>query len=76
MGSDTRIGNVDQYLLVTGDSLQNEYKTNLSKSFAVNPEATYGQVDNASRQITALSTNGYKDTILVTNISVNEVMAG
>lgn len=75
MDSDSSIGNVDTYYLETTDNLGETVQTNLSKSFTINPSATYAQVDTASRQIAALTKNDYADTILLTKISVNEVMA-
>jgi len=75
MAANTNIGKVDKYILQTTDALGESMETNISKGIAVNPSATYSQVDTASRAIAALSQNSYHDTILVTNISVNEVMA-
>lgn len=78
MDSATTVGRVTQYVLitqaVTGDATI--YETNISKGFTVNPEATYGQIDTASRAIATLSTNAYRDTDLITKISVTEVLAG
>lgn len=70
------IGRVDKYILELNDVNDNKIETTLSKRFAFNSEATYQQVDTASRAIAGLSTYTYNDTILVTNISVNEVLAG
>lgn len=75
MDSNTSIGIVDKYLITLTDGLSND-TINVSKSFTVNPDATYGQVDEASRAVVALSRETYQDTILVTNISVNEIIAG
>lgn len=75
MASADFIGNVTGYNVKTVDQMGNEYTTNISKSLGVNPEATYGQIDTASRAIVGLTTNTYRDTILVTEISVNEEVA-
>jgi len=75
MAANTNIGKVDKYILQTTNALGESMETNISKGITVNPSATYSQVDTASRAIAALSQNSYHDTILVTNISVNEVMA-
>lgn len=69
------IGNVQTMYLNTVDNLGNIYQTNISKGFSVNPAATYRQVDTASRAINSLMTNNYMDTILITSVSVNEVLA-
>ncbi len=70
------IGNVTTIYLKTTDTLENTYETNISKGFAVNPAATYAQVDTAVRALNQLTTNTYDDTTLVTAVSLNEVMAG
>lgn len=75
MAANSPIGVVDKYILKTKDALGDEYETVISKGLIVNTAATYSQVDTASRAITSLTKNNYDDTILVTNISVNEVMA-
>lgn len=66
------IGNVLTIYLKSVDTADNEIKTNISKGFTINPSATFEQVDTASRAIIALSTDTYSDTILTTDISVNE----
>lgn len=76
MDANSPIGNVTTIYLNSYDQLDNTYKTNISKGFEVNPEATYSQVDTALRGINGLTRNTYDDTILVTEISVNDVMAG
>lgn len=76
MDSNTVIGNVSTYILKTTDPLNNDVETNISKGFSVNYNTTYGKVDTASRALAALLYNTYADTILVTNMSVNEIMAG
>lgn len=75
MAANDAIGNVDKYILKTVDALGTPHETTISKGFIINSAATYQQVDTASRAITALSKNTYEDTILVTNISVNEVVS-
>lgn len=76
MGSDTAVGNVSYYILKTKDNLGEEYETTLNKKLIPNVEATYAQVNTAMTALASLSTNNYDDTICVTNISVNEVLAG
>lgn len=69
------IGNVSIMYLKSYDALGNTYETNVSKGFIVKSTATYQEVDTAVRSINSLTTNTYDDTILVTNISVNDVLA-
>lgn len=76
MDSDTKIGKVDRFILVTKDSMEQTIETPINKSFIENPDATYGQVDAAFRAVAELSKNNFYDVICVTNISVAEVMAG
>lgn len=42
---------------------------------AMNPEATYTEVDTANRALIGLTKNTYDDTVLTTEISVNEKLA-
>lgn len=76
MDAESAIGNVDKYLLKTLDTEGKTVETNISKGFTINSEATYGEVDTASRALANLIRNTYNDTILVTNISVTEILAG
>ena len=76
MDSNTTIGQIDQFILKTTDNLGETVETGISKKFVGNAEATYSNVDTAMKALASLSTNTYSDTICVTNISVNEVMAG
>ena len=76
MGSDTTIGQISQFVLKTTNTLGETVETALNKKFIGNSEATYANVDTAMKALASLSTNTYSDTICVTNISVNEVMAG
>lgn len=75
MDSDTKIGVVDRFILVTKDSLKQTIETPINKNFTENPDATYGQVDAAFRAVTELSKNNFYDVICVTNISVEEIMS-
>ena len=75
MDSTTAIGNVTTYYLETTDALGNNIETNISKGFVVNANATYADVDTTSRALNSLSKDTYVDTILVTKISVNDVMS-
>ena len=75
MSANSAIGQVEKYILQTIDAIGDINETTLSKGFTVNNTTTYQQVDTASRAIAAISKDTYKDTILVTNISVNEIIA-
>ena len=76
MDSNTAIGNVTQFVLKTTNNLGENVETALSKNFVANANATYANVDTAMRALTSTSSNTYSDTICITNISVNEVIAG
>lgn len=76
MDSNTKIGKVTQIIIKSSDQLGNTIETGFNKNFYVNEDATYSQVDTANRAVIQLSKNTYIDTICVTNISVNEVLAG
>lgn len=76
MNSETQIGNVTKYLLITTDNLGNKQETTINTNLIPNSEATYGAVDEAFRAITAMTTNSYQDVICVTNISTSAIMAG
>lgn len=67
------IGNVTEYRIKSIDSYGETYDTKILG--ALNPEATYTQVDAASRALIGLSKNTYDDTTLITSISVNEKLA-
>lgn len=69
------VGNVSIMYVQSLDQLGNVFETNVSKGLKVNPEVTYNLVDTAARRLVQLTTNTYQDTILVTNISVNDVLA-
>lgn len=75
MDSNTAIGNVDQFILITTDTLGAKVETGLSKKFIGNASATYANVDTAMRALATMSTNNYSDTTCVTSISVNDVMS-
>ena len=75
MSANSAIGQVDKYILQTINAIGDTNETVLSKGFTVNNTATYQQVDTSGRAIAAISKDTYKDTILVTNISVNEIIA-
>lgn len=72
MAASTPIGNVTTMYLKSTDQLGNNYETNISKGFEVNSAATFQQVDTAARMLNSLSANTYDDTILITEVSVNE----
>mgnify|MGYP003408251845 CR=1 FL=1 len=68
------IGKVTEYRIKSTDSFDNEYDNKIWGS--LNPSTTYEQIDAASRALIGLSKNTYGDSILITEISVNEVLAG
>lgn len=76
MGSDTTIGQISQFIIKSTNNLGETVETGISKKFIGNANANYANVDTAMKALITLSTNTYSDTICVTNISVNEVMAG
>ena len=76
MDSNTSIGNVTQFVLKMTDAIGNTTETAFSKKFIANANANYAAVDTGMRALASLSTSTYTDTICITNISVNEVMAG
>lgn len=67
------IGNVSEYRIQSTDTYGENYDTKVMGN--LNPEATYQQIDAASRALIGLTKNTYDDTILITSISVNEVLA-
>lgn len=75
MAATDPIGKVKSVILNTTDQLGNKYTTTISRGFGVNSAATFGQVDESARALTALTTNNYVDTTLITEISVNEYLA-
>lgn len=76
MAANDPVGNVDAMKILTTDSTGETYTdTVTSKKIFVNPNATYTQVNAQARALAALSFNSYDDTVLVTSISVNEVLA-
>lgn len=75
MAANSAIGQVETVYINSTDSFEEVHETNVSKGMRVNPYATYQQVDTAARAIAGLTKNTYDDTILVTKISVNEVMS-
>lgn len=77
MDSNTAIGNVSYFIIVTqADGAEANTETTLNKNLTPNSLATYSQVNTAMRALVELSNNTYYDTICVTNISVGEIMAG
>lgn len=70
------VGNVSSMVLKTENSLGETSETTITnRRIFVNPATTYAQVDTFSRKLANLSTNTYKDTDLITIISVNEKLA-
>ena len=76
MAASTEVGNVTSMKLKTEDVNENITETTITSTKAfVSPIATYSQVDTFARALAGLSTNTYKDTILVTEVSVEEELA-
>lgn len=76
MDSNTAIGNVTQIVVKTTNKWGQDVENKLNKNFMVNSSATYANVDTAARALVTMSSDTYSDTICITNISVNEVLAG
>lgn len=76
MAASNPIGNVSKIYIQSQDAIANKYETLINTKLHRNPEATYQNVDTFSRAIMSLTTNTYQDTLLVTDISVAEEMAG
>lgn len=73
MAASSRVGSVSSYVIKTSDNLGNDKETTISnKRIFVNPMSTYEQANTLSRALIALTTNTYNDTLLITNMSVNE----
>lgn len=72
-GSDI-IGNVSEVIIVSKDGAGETVQTKLDSRFKINPNTTYSQVDTAARALNGLSSNTYNDVILVTNISVANIL--
>lgn len=68
------IGNVEEMYLVSADQMGNEYKTRIGSGLKINPEKTYQEIDTAQRALNGLTNNTYQDTILITNVSVNDAL--
>lgn len=67
------IGNVEEYSVIAFNPTTSETTTfQLNKNFTTNSNATFSNVKTASQSITNLTTETYSDTILKTNISVQE----
>lgn len=75
MAASDPIGKVKSIILNTADQIGGKYNTTISRGFTVNSDATFGQVDTSARALTALTTNNYVDTTLITEVSVNEYLA-
>lgn len=67
------IGKVTEYRIKATDSFGNTVDSKIWGS--LNPNATYQQVDANSRALIGLSKNTYDDSTLITEVSVNEVLA-
>lgn len=70
------IGDVQEMLLGSFDQLGKFHDTKISISgLKINPEKTYQEIDTAQRALCGLTSHTYVDTHLITNVSVNEVLA-
>lgn len=77
--SDTQVGNVTQAILkttesTTGDPIETTIVSSTSK-LRVNKTAKYYTINHTFRAIANLTRDSYADTILITRVSVSEVMA-
>lgn len=69
------VGNVTAMKLKTLNPMSEEQETTITNQrLFVNPGATYEQVDSFARALANLSRNSYQDTLLITQVSVNEVL--
>ena len=78
--SETQVGNVTQAILkttesTTGDTIETTIVSSSSK-LRVSKTSTYNAINSIFRNIANLTKDSYADTILITRVSVNEVMAG
>lgn len=60
--------------LKTTDQVDNEYETNLNKGFGPPMVSTYNYVNQVARALNGLTTNVYRDSIVVMSKSVNEAL--
>ena len=67
------IGNVTEYRIESYDPFSNLQNTKIWTYLRAN--TTYQEIDAASRALIGLTKNTYEDTILITKVSVNEVLA-
>lgn len=78
--SDTQVGNVTQAILkttesTTGNTIETTIVSSTSK-LRVSKTIKYSSINNTFRNIANLTRDSYEDTILITRVSVSEVMAG
>lgn len=72
------VGKVTSMVIKSKDNNENAYETSIttaSSKLVVNPRITYSKMDTAARALMQLSTNTYDDTLLITQVSVTEVLA-
>lgn len=68
MASNTTIGNVTKLDLITNDNIGNIYYTYLNKNgLKINNNATYANVDTATRNLVNLMTNIFNNVALITD---------
>lgn len=76
MAANDKIGDVDKIVIQTRNNVTGIIQeSSLNKNCYPNKDATYQQVNDATRAISELSRNEYEDTICITNISVTEQLA-
>lgn len=69
------VGNVEKYTLKIVDGAE-LIESTLSKKIKINPLVSYENADVASRALAELSQGVYSDTSLITDISLNSMLAG
>lgn len=69
------VGNVERYTLKIVDGAE-LIESTLSKKIKINPIVSYENADVASRALAELSQGVYSDTSLITDISLNSMLAG
>lgn len=75
MAANDPIGNVTAMQIKTENSGGETTTTINGRNVMINPAATYTQTDRFARALTRLTRETYQDTILITAISVTEILA-
>ena len=77
--SETVVGNVTQAILQTVTPNAEQMETSIitaTGNLRMKEDYQISGINNMFRQLAEISANTYQDTILITRVSVNEVMAG